>query len=369
MPTGAPARTRHSGVELLRIVCMLQIIFLHVADHGGYTHAAGQIGGEKGLIMWLLVFLCRCPVYVFLLITGYYSAQSQSFHSGRRLAKTYAPMLFYALAIPAVVALTGAGEVTGTDWIKGFFPVLSRTWYFMSLYFLVVLLAPFLNRMTAALTKRQFLLLLGILFFMLCLWQPAAKIEPINEVIGIKKVFNTDTGKSLYDFVFMYLLGSYLRLHPLRPVPHLRLACVLTYGACTAFNVALLYALPQQNIGSVLKYNDNPLVVVQCVCLFLLFHSFTFHNKFVNAVAACSGGVYMIHEHPLVRTLLWKSWFDLSHASFYRGHGRYLVYIAAIVVCIYVLCVAIDWLRGRGFQLVGKGLARLRKPAPAGQKE
>ena len=350
-------KPRNSNIELLRILMMLQIIFLHVSDYGEYSDIATLIEGKTELIYWIIWLMCRCPVFVFIIIMGYFLSESKSDFNRKRVLKTYLPMYFYSLAIPFIYGLFRPEEVTDELKIKAFLPFLSRTWYFMTLYLLVLILSPYLNRMVRGLTRNQFLGLLGICFFMLCIWQPLSMLEPFEGIIGLKKILSTQGGKSLYDFIFMYLLGAYMRKYHifsshnnntdnLWNKPLIYLAGFLLLGL---INVFIVYKYPDEGIDSVIGYNDNPLVVLQCTCIFRFFEKldlsrFEKAGRVINYISIGNLGVYMIHEHPLLRHLIWDEIFTIDNISFYTGIG-YLFKIVGIILIIYVVCWLIDWVR------------------------
>ena len=117
---------RESGIELLRILMMLQVIFLHVCSstHGGFTGLAeGGDLGDGTLLLYRAMFYCsRCPVYVYIILTGYFSVTSNKTFSDVRpkLLKTYFPMLFYSIGIPFLGWAMGMWDLTSIQSIKAF---------------------------------------------------------------------------------------------------------------------------------------------------------------------------------------------------------------------------------------------------------
>ncbi len=351
-------RTRNSSIELLRILMMMQIIFLHISDYGDYTDIAKALGGHTELAYWIIWLMCRCPVYVFIIIMGYFLSTSKPEFNVKRILKCYLPMYFYSVAIPVIYGIIKPGVVTKEQYLKVFVPFLSRTWYFMTLYLLVLVLSPFLNRMVKGLDRKNFLILIGICFCLFSIWQPISMLEPFEGIIGIKKILSTQGGKSLYDFIYMYLLGAYLRKYHLfrthdntpdgsiwnNPLPYL-----LGFLLLGMVNVFLVYTYPDVGIEDVIGYNDNPLVVLQCVCIFRTFEKldltkFEKAGRVINYISAGNLGIYMIHEHPLIRTLIWEEIFNTDKISFY-WEGDYLLKFILIILVVYAVCWTIDWIR------------------------
>lgn len=347
--------SRNPSIELLRILMMLQIIFLHVSDYGDYTDIAQELSGRVELTYWIIWLLCRCPVYIFVIIMGYFLCETKTDFNYRRVFKCYIPMLFYSVMIPVIYGLFRPGTVTDLQYIKGFFPFMSRTWYFMTLYLLVLILSPFLNKMIRNLTRNEFLYLLAICFFVFSIWQPLSMLEPFESIISLKKILSTQGGKSLYDFIYMYLLGAYLRKHHiftshenkkdknLWNSPFIYLGGFLLMGL---IDVWLVYNYPDKGIEGVVGYNDNPLVVLQCTCLFRFFEKldlsrFPKAGFVINAISAGNLGIYMIHEHPLIRNLIWEELFPLGTPKFYM-QKNYLLQIVLVILIIYCACWVID---------------------------
>lgn len=346
-------KMRNPAIELLRIIMLLQIVFLHVSDYGGFSKIANQLGGDRELTFWSIWLMCRCPVFVFIVIMGYYMCESKSGFNKKRLLKCYLPMLFYSVAIPVIYGIVYPKSITGVDYIRGFFPFLSRTWYFMTLYILVLMLSPFLNKMIEKLSRKEFLWLLAIIFFVFSVWQPLTMLEPFKEIVSLKKVVETVGGKSLYGFIYMYLLGAYMRKYHFLKFHEEdkgflsgKWMYLITFIMLGLINTVLVYFYPDENIKQVIVYNDNPLVILQCVCIFRFFERtdltrFGRTGRVINMISAGNMGIYMIHEHPLMRDVIWKRIFDINNVQFYTRKD-YLLRILLIIIIIYAACWIID---------------------------
>lgn len=339
-------RKRNSSIELLRILMMLQIIFLHVCEYGEYYDHAMELGGKHALLYWVLWLMSRCPVYMFVIIMGYFLSDSAGGFQKKRILKIYIPMYVYAVAIPVILGFTQAVQVDKYDYIRAVFPALSRTWYFMTLYLIVLILSPFINKMLKELSRKEYLILLGILFFIFSVWQPISHLEPFDSFIGIKKIVDTEGGKSLYDFVFMYILGGFLRHHSFKREGTLlwwknwmNLAVFLLLGL---FNVAFVYIYPP--VKDIIAYNDNPIAVLQCIFLFRFFSNMEFYCDILNIISGCNLGIYMLHEHPLMRELIWDKIVRMDYQNFYSTN-LYVLNIFLIIVSIFCGCALAELCR------------------------
>lgn len=66
---------RKSGIELLRIICMLMIIVLHVYTYGGLNQLSNAQGGRFEIMSNFMWSFFRTPVNVFMIITGYFMSK------------------------------------------------------------------------------------------------------------------------------------------------------------------------------------------------------------------------------------------------------------------------------------------------------
>lgn len=343
---------RDSGIELLRVLMMLQVVFLHVAAYGKYYSNVLILGGKHELLYWVVWLMCRCPVYMFIVVMGYFMSDNQK-KGGGRFLKMYLPMYFYSLLMPIIAYFSGLVEVDKYDIYRAFLPATAKMWYFMTLYLILLLLMPYMNKLIQAMDRKEFLKLLGIFFLIFSIWQPLAKIAPLNKVFYIVHVISTEGGKSLYDFIFMYMLGAFLKRYRFIE-PKNEQAKVNNWIHLLAFiglgliNVVLVYAFP--DIRSVIAYNDNPICVIQCVFLLRFFSNVHFYSKTINAIGACNLGIYMIHEHPLGRDLIWNHLVNMKSIDFYAKH-TYVFKIVGVVLAVYFGCMLIELIRQQLFKI------------------
>ncbi len=356
-------KERNSSIELLRIIMMLQIIFLHICEYGEYMDNAEKLGGLHRLLAWFLWLISRCPVFMFIIIMGYFMIYADKKHTVRRILKVYIPMYFYSVFIPVSLVLTGLVQIDKNEIVRACFPMLSRTWYFMTLYLLVIIFSPYLNIVLNKISKKDYIILLFIFFFIFSVWQPIAKLDFFSDTFGIKKIVNTEGGKSLYDFIYMYVLGGFLRrfvavgktnetVYSDDEKIHIKwcnAVNLLIFFAAGIINLIIVYNVP--GYDDIVGYNDNPFVVIQCIFLFLFFANFNFHSKAINFISALNLGVYMIHEHPMGREIIWDKIIQMDTMSFYSS-DTYVLEIPLICLGIFAACAFIELIRKLLFEKI-----------------
>ena len=165
----------------------------------------------------------------------------------------------------------------------------------------------------------------------------------------------------------MYLLGGFLRKHHIfkkhedasdtsiwqKPWPYL-----IGFIGLGLLNVLLVYIYPNDSIVSIVGYNDNPLAVLQCICIFRTFEKMDLSKyekigTVINYISAGNLGIYMIHEHPIIRPFIWHKILHMDNPDFYSSK-IYLLKFVVIILLVYSVCWIIDWFRRMAFTFIQK---------------
>jgi hypothetical protein len=102
----------------------------------------------------------------------------------------------------------------------------------------------------------------------------------------------------------------------------------------------------------------SPLVLDGAFGLFLVFRRLRLTNRAVNFIARSTVGVYLIHEHPGMRILLWQRWFPFEGVY---GSDHFLPASVLTPVTIFVCCVAVDLARRALFRAASHAVRGARR--------
>ncbi len=351
-------KTRDSGMELLRIICMFMVIGVHACARGYFYDSGVAVGGFVASCTSWIRLLFRPAVNTFVLITGYYMVKTKFniAKSYKRVLRLYVTVLFYSIVLSVIFLIAGpkyynidGNEVTILNIVlKMFFPVLSRRWYFITDYILLCLFAPFLNIILQNIKKKDYKLLLAITTFVMCIWFFLAKLRAFDHVIVTYAY--VPEGKNVFCFLYIYMIGGYIRLHVKKQEkanPKYLLYAVGCWALNRVLELDIMRALELEDI--VTKYT-NPLVILMAVFWVMYFKDLHFYSNTINKVASTTLGVYIIHEFTFIRALLWN-WFDFRKMDC-SNMLLNLVYLISIIVLVFVVCSALDWLRQKLFATV-----------------
>ena len=350
---------RNLGIDALRIVAMLLIAIVHIYNRGG---VASQLGGSTALAFQLnypLRLLCYTAVDLDALISGYVMLE------GRFRPARFLELWLQVVAIGLVECLiwsffAPSGTVTFQTWLTALLPVTQYEYWYFTAYAGVFLLSPLLNRGLRSLNERQARALLYALFGLFCVGWLLGKLMDHDS-------FHLGGGYTTLWLLVLYLLGACVKQGGLfRSMPSWRLHLCALLCISTSWllrNFLFLQALPEQVRdwgGLVLNY-CSPLLVLFSLCELVLFSRLRLRGFAADAVRWLSPltfGVYLIHVHPAVWSLLENLYVPLGKLPAWW----ILPAVAASGVGLLLCCSLLDWLRSLIFRLL-----RVRKLCDAAE--
>lgn len=347
---------RNSNYELMRIVSMFMIVLWHFLIHSKITeNTTGIIHIILNLVMVILVI----HVNSFILVMGYHQCEKKI--KVTKVISLIGEIWFYRVAIAVVLSLTGLISLGKLEIMNLMFPFgIDGDYWFLNTYIILYCFSPYINRLIRSMSQRQYKRLLCLLFL----------FYSIFSTITMQHVFFNNSGYSITNFIFLYLIGGYFKLYPIEKSHFFKQSSLkmrqliflsgflglgfVNFLCWNLANVLKLLGPIAEQFGVILEQAifvyDNPLVMLQSVCYFLWFGTFAFHNKWVNRLAALTLGVYLIQENKYLSEILygWVGHIMNPEVVFYRVIPEVLL----ISVIFFLGCLIIEWLRQIIFQFV-----------------
>lgn len=333
-------KKREPSFDMLRIIAMMMIICLHYLVKGNLLMPVAQDLSGKNLILWLIEALCICAVNVYILLSGYLLVDA-SWKPGKVFC-LLGTVYYYLLLIPVLLWVTGSlGDVNISLYglLEYVFPVASEQYWFMTSYILMYLLMPVLSNGLRQMTKRQLEWMIGFLLFFFSVEKSCLPIAISSDHAG-------------YDFgwfLVLFTIAAYCRLYG---IPFLQkkkgrnglilylISVLLIWGISITAAVLGEYT----GIAFFKKYTDIPYHYNYLLCLSAalgLFYyikekqfSYEPFAKGVCAVGPLTLGVYLLHEHPMLR----YEWPKMLHVD--------ASYSAIVTIYHMFLCVAVIFVSG-----------------------
>lgn len=319
---------RKSNIELLRIILMIFVLLHHFLVWGAFPcmiDSSLPLSLEAIPAIYLNGFLFMA-VNCFILISGYFGIKFDF----RKLLSFYLICAFYAFLSQIVGIVAFNNEYSIKRLVFNSVCCISQTqlWYVKG-YFALLCLTPILNPARETLTRKQYLMaliLMALLSFYFGYWKQS-------------QIFDLN-GYSIYQFVFLYFVGGYIKKYVnLDVVKKYRIVWLLSY---VVFSLlwGFLSISDRKGAGLVhwfpFSYN-NPILVFSATSFFLFFLSFTFKSKLVNYMASGAVAVYLATENEFVRTGLYSFVTEISSSS--------IMMLSAIAIVLALVIMLFDRFR------------------------
>lgn len=351
-------KERNSNFELMRIISMLFIILWHIIMHGGMIENCYNqfIRVILRMFQWVLIV----HVNSFVLLSGYF--QSKSKFRLSKLLELFFQVVFYLNLIFLIAVKFGFIEnyTMATIW-GNIAPYSIYNYWFIQVYFILYIFSDYINKFIDRLDRREYKNLLILLFLILSI---------MSFVTGGR--FFGNIGYNLYNFVFLYMIGGYLRRYPLRETYHFKrfskngyLFLMLFGFFFMAFiNFCMFYFVDNVITGDSYLFKDfierinysdlsysTPLVIIQTICYFELFGMVSIKSKLINFVSSCTFGVYLFHDNNIVRGYIYKL-LKIDN-GFYGGYDM-ILHMFCVLMFIFLVGFVIEVIRKVIFYLLDK---------------
>lgn len=317
---------RKSNIELLRLLCMLVLPFLHfcvfsLPQSVSYTEQCGFWAQFPKILCSFMTL----QVNIFVLISGWFGIHT----SIKKIINFYLICVFYGLVTYGLSLLLPDSTFSIKTFLVSFLPFsFLPGWWFVKAYLFLMLLAPIFNIAIEHMSKREYIWLLFALTF-------------INVYCGFfaRQVINPD-GCNFMQVVYMYFVGRYLALHVSidnRKMRHYSAVCSIIGVAMYAF-VWMINDTCLHLVNSLTFFNNNnPWTLFNSIAIFLFFTTLSFQNRSINWLAKGVFSVYLVH------TSVWlSSYWNSSMAAIYDAYSPGIAWLIVAAICsIYffsVLC-------------------------------
>ena len=324
---------RLANLELLRITAMLFIIIGHALFHSHlspkelslHNYWAGQY----------LSVITSTAVNCYVLISGYFLITSKAKWS--KVIKIWISTLFYSIIIFTLInVFVCHANLEIKEIIKSLLPLKfirqNNCYWFISQYIGMYILSPYINIVIRSLNKNQHRVLILISLCMFCFYGD---------------VFQVDNGFTFIWFIFLYIIGAYIRIYGLPPA-------FFDINGWTYLFFCLLpvifYSFLDINGYIIMGQYNNIYVLFLSIFLFSAFNKLCIKNqKIITAISLLSPytlGVYLIHDNQYVRPFIWRYIIEFSQSNLF------IVYLLLYCIFIFIVCTVIDSIRLKIFDIL-----------------
>lgn len=320
--------SRNSSFELLRIIAMLAIIAHHYLVHG-----VGQIALAPP-VLWSVDEICQLLAKIsnniFFLLTGWFLCRTH--FTFKRLMILLGQILFINWLL-LIINLSVYGQSDVVMILKQLFPVSSSMNWFISAYFAVYMLGPFIQNAAKYFRSnpRKYNIFVSVLFLLFAL---IGFITP-----------TTSYYSGIAFGIYIVFIGDYVEFNKEKilslPVKMIGLVCfIMLMGLRYALDYISEFIPVISDYAGHFEGNASPLITITAICVLLLFSKLTIKSKIINLLASSTLTVYLIHDNGAFKDHVW---FDILKLQDHLDHMY--IYMFCCMVMIYLGCFIIDQIR------------------------
>lgn len=335
--------TRERNFEVMRTWAMFSIVIYHCMCHGIGSDYAFDLQLPVSLFNFtfsdFILVIGSIAVNLYVLVSGYFLVNARFKVS--RIIRTWVSALFYSVIITTMFLLLSLEPWSIVTLGKSFFPLSTDAYWFVTQYIGLLILSPFLAMLVGQLSYRQYVaLLIGM----------GLMVLSVIPDFPLGKRFSISHGNSVWSFVYLFFIAGFIRLH-LKRIPMGKLAMIIL-GLALLTMVSEMVLGFHNGVGHLLWFNYNGILLFLSVAVFVFIRQQQIPEtgiwSMMVKVAPYTFGVYLIHDHLLMRDWIWKT---LSMTS-YANQWIYALAVMVVCVLIFAICILIDTVRKRLFAIL-----------------
>ncbi len=290
------SKARSSNFELLRIISMILIVAHHYSIYSEFNFEYGL--SVNKLCVQILTLGGKLGVNCFVLITGYFSVNTCEF-KWKSIIKFIYQITVFSVIMGIISFIVNPDAFSVKNLISIFLPFHIAYWWFANSYLVFLLFIPLLSIVVNNISKKMHLTTLMI---MLIIWS----ILPTFK-------FNAMEFNNVGWFICLFLISAYIKKYPCKLTDNRKLS--IWIFALSSF-IIVMYVIICDILGP--KYNSigNDAIrlsatnmfplLLQSISLFLIAKNTNIgSSKAINKIASCMFGIYLLHDYPFSRKLIW----------------------------------------------------------------
>ncbi len=220
------------------------------------------------------------------------------------MVKIFLTVALYSIIIYFSMILCGLIDLSFVGIIKSLFPIFFLNYEFISAYFLLLILAPIISKFIEKLDQQTHL---KLIILTTIIWS-------IIPTIFIK----TDMlANNIVWYSYLFLCASYIRNFPNKYTSDIKLDIKIMLISIISiiilfiiFDSLELTGIIIPNITfEIIRQNSFPILILS-ISMFLIFLNLPkYKSKWINTLSETTFGVYLIHDNPYIRILIWRGAF------------------------------------------------------------
>lgn len=332
---------RNVGLDILRVILAFLVVGIHII-----APATGAVGGS---VEWSvtkffvsgLTAICYPAVNTYVILSGFLAfAHKKSIYGVvKSLTKLWLCLMFFSILGLIVGSFYYNHQPSLSTIISRLFPLCSGEWWYMTNYFVLMLMSPMLNKLIDQYSEKS-------IFYTLCGTLMICTIVPFflkyNDFIGL------NIGYGLIWFVVLYCTGAFL--YKIKDMIK-RISSskyILSLFIMVFIYVALNSVLNKFEITKGFGFSayNSVLVYLESILLFCGFYTLRVSkfDKYANVISWLGGisfASYIFHCQADFGPILW----EITQPSKFANSLLLIPIVLFIILGVFIVSVLLEQLR------------------------
>lgn len=330
--------SRNSKLEILRIISIIFIVLSHYVVHSGFNVHDLPLGINRAILEFCI--LGNIGTMLFVLISGYFLINSNKVKL-KKIVHFILQVVFYSVFLYLFVIVINKEFFKIKDFILNLFPITFKRYWFATVYFIIYLFHPFINKFLNSLSRKEYINYLTISIFIFFVLSTITTMDYYgNEIIRFIILYSIGAYMSKYSDNYFYqkknsiknfILSSFLIMISIILFDYIGVKVHFFSSHSTYFlNIysflALLLSVSLFGCFSQMKPNSN---------------------KFINYISSLVFGIYLISDNKYLREIIWC---NLLNNKNYFLSNYLIIHIIASILVISFICLFIEGVRKKIFE-------------------
>lgn len=347
-------KTRSSNIELLKIVAMFLVVVFHftqtVSSPSEIYPSMNAIdiksaGTElRNIVLGFMRYVGYAGMNVFFICSAWFLVDSEKESNKRKVLNMLLDVWFVSVIILFAVFFDNKVELNGSTIMRCLLPnTFSNNWY-VSVYIILYLLHPAMNKVIRSLTQRKHIAFLLTAFFIYSVW------IPLFAEWGASLFLNQIIMWIIVYFAIAYMKHYMTRFSESAKANAIMLA-VSTAGVLSGMLIVNYLGMSHpffnhRNLQFITP--QNIFLIGMSVSIFNLFRRLNIHSAFINSVSKLTLFIYIIHENMLLR-LYYR---PLVYMKLYEANGytHIILWVLAFSLITFVAATVLAFVYTRTVQ-------------------
>lgn len=321
------SKKRESSLELMRIVAMLMVCAFHWQLHGMNDGIVKAPLSANQIVSFVLGSWGILGVNLFFLLSFYFMVSKETVNY-KKIFSLIVKVSVYGTGVLFLAYIFNITDFNPIDTVKSVLGVFAYQYWFITVYIIVALLSPYINRMLGVLTRKEVLVVWTIQFY-------ATYI--VSWFLGNELVGRLSCGLTIYTTIYILkngIIKNYFQKYRY-------LGVVLFIGAVGMESCFSYFGTMHPIFYKLIEKTQttaSPYMFFLSLFIFYCFKELKIgYISFVNKIAIYSSGAYLLHGGAgFIKNYLWDGLFRA--AEYYQK--SVVDYTIHYIICILLLFIA-----------------------------